>query len=849
MYGRCDEDLSVPYQPFHEALAHLVGHLPENVLVDYTAQYGGALVKLVPALRQRIAVEVSDPTPGIDERLALFEAIAGLMKTVAAMEPTLLVLEDLHWADPGTALLLKHLARTVTGVPFMIIGNFREIAIDDAHPMAKTLADLRREQGIQRVELTGLDSSEVIEMLTAAAGHELDGASMELADRIHRECGGSPFMVNEILLHLVDTGGLVHEDGRWKVVGAGEDLNIPASVREVISQRIARLGETTQAVLRTAAVIGLAFDYQVLVAVSKEDEDDILDALDVGVGAALLWDPSDFDGRFSFGHAVFQKTLYDELGPTRRARIHRLVAEHLEASGDARPADLARHWSAAGAVGDRDKVRHYSKLAGDAAMADLAYEDAARHYQRAIDAVAGDDEETRLDLLLDLGAAQRAAGVADFTPTLRNAAAIAHHLGDAEKVARAALGASLTGTWRAASGTEMTELVELLQGALDDLGDDHPELRARLLAQLAAESYWNSKREYTRSLLDEALVLARGHGDPRTLAEVIGTRLRCLNDPDTLAERLEMSSELIELVEPLGEVALKLHAAMYRGVAVFEAGRLEEWEERLRECDQLAAKARQPFLEWRVAYLHTMVDVLGDTEQGERSAERSFEIGTPLDDEDVFTLYATSLFIVRYHQGRSSELLESLRQLDAERTGIPVWRAVLALMLADAGEHDEAREVAYDSIERGAHTERDHVWWGTVGVLVEAAVILGERDLASALLPELEPFADHISVIGLGTASVGAAARLVALLEWMLDRYDDADRHFARAHELNVRFGARCYDVRSNYDHASMLLERDAPGDRERAAGMIAGLPELAVELGMAPFAERIRALSERLAA
>ena len=403
-----------------------MGHLPENVLVDYTAQYGGALVKLVPALRQRIAVEVSDPTPGIDERLALFEAIAGLMKTVAAMEPTLLVLEDLHWADPGTALLLKHLARTVTGVPFMIVGNFREIAIDDAHPMAKTLADLRREQGIQRVELTGLDSSEVIEMLTAAAGHELDAASMELADRIHRECGGSPFMVNEILLHLVDTGGLVHEDGRWKVVGAGEDLNIPASVREVISQRIARLGETTQAVLRTAAVIGLAFDYQVLVAVSKEDEDDILDALDVGVGAALLWDPSDFDGRFSFGHAVFQKTLYDELGPTRRARIHRLVAEHLEASGDARPADLARHWSAAGAVGDRDKVRHYSKLAGDAAMADLAYEDAARHYQRAIDAVAGDDEETRLDLLLDLGAAQRAAGVAEFTPTLRNAAAIAH---------------------------------------------------------------------------------------------------------------------------------------------------------------------------------------------------------------------------------------------------------------------------------------------------------------------------------------------------------------------------------------------------------------------------------------
>lgn len=850
LYGRCDEDLSVPYQPFGEAFAHLVGHLPENVLIDYLDQHGGALVKLVPGLRQRIEVEVGEPTPGIDERLALFEAISGLLTTVAAIEPTLLVLEDLHWADPGTALLLKHLARSIRGVPLMIVGNFRDVAADDLHPLAKTLADLRREHWTQRVELTGLDGGEVVEMLAAAAGHELDADAMSLADRIHRECGGSPFMVNEILLHLIDTGGLVYADGRWNVVSTGPVLNIPASVREVISQRIARLGDTTQAVLRTAAVIGLAFDYKVLVAASSEDEDDVLDALDAGVGAALLWDPSDFDGRFSFGHAVFQKTLYEELGPTRRARIHRRVAEHLEAAGGARPAELARHWSAAGVVGDQDKIRRYSKLAGDAAMAELAYEDAVRHYQVALDAVAPDDEEARLDLLLDLGAAQRAAGVAEFTPTLRNAAAIAHHLGDAERVARAALGASLAGTWRAAAGTEMTELVELLRGALHDVGDTRPELRARLLAQLAAESYWNSKRDYTRTLLDEALALAREHGDARTLAEVIATRLRCLNDPDTLTERLAMSTELIELVEPLGELALKLHAAMYRGVAVFEAGQLEEWKQRLGECEKLAAQAKQPFLAWRVAYMQTMVEAMKDPARGEASAEATYAIGAPLDDEDVFTLYATTLFVVRLEQGRAAELLPTLRQLDAERAGIPVWRAVLGLALSEAGELDEARSVVRDAIlERRSHAERDHVWWGTVIVLAETVTSLRDADLAAVILAEVEPFVDHITCVGLGTASTGAAARTVAQMEWLLGRYDDADRHFVQAHEMNERFEANCFGLRGRHDHIAMLLERDRPGDRQRAADMLEGAEDRARELGMLQFIEQFRSLSARLAA
>lgn len=845
LHGRCGEELAIPYQPIVQALDHLVAHLPEGVLAEYVEQYGGALVQIVPDLRRRVPVEPATTSPGVDGRLALFEAIAGLLKTTAALEPTILVLEDLHWADPGTALLLKHLVRSIHDAPLMVVGNFRPVALDDQQPIASALADLRGEHNIERIDLSGLDATGVIGMLTHAAGQELDHDAIELAKRIQHECGGNPFMVNEILLHLVETQAVVHVEGQWRLASEVAPLHIPASVREVISQRIARLGEVTQSVLRTAAVIGMVFDFDTLVAVSRQEEDDILDALDDAVAAALLWDPSDFDGRFSFGHAVFQKTLYEELGPTRRARTHRQIAEQLEASGRGRPAELARHWSAAGAVGDRAKVCEYSQLAAEAALGELAYEAAVDHFRTALETADRDDESQRIDLLLQLGGAQRAAGVPEFTATFQQAARLAHERGDAERVAQAALGASLAGTWRGAAGTVVDDLVDLLEQALRDIGDAHPLLRARLLAQLAAESYWTSKRAYTRALLDEALALARSLGEPTTLASVLATRLRCLNEPDNLSERLDASTELLELVTPLGDLAMTVDATMYRGVAVLEAGELDEWGRRLEECEHLAARAKQPFVAWRVAYLRAMVDVMRDTAEGEASATAAFEAGSPLNDDDVFTLFATSLFIIRFHQGRAPELVPTMRELVAGREGIPVWRAVLALSLAEAGELEEARRLAHEAVfERHSHTERDHVWWGTIVVLSEAAWLLRDVPLAEALLVEVAPFVDHITCVGLGTASTGAAARSVAQLESVLGRFDEADAHFELAHAVNARAEARCFEIRALHNHATLLLERDGPGDRARVSELLDGAPELAASLGMGPHAEQLAALA-----
>ncbi|MBA2495723.1 MAG: hypothetical protein H0V33_01255, partial [Acidimicrobiia bacterium] len=391
-------------------------------------------------------------------------------------------------------------------------------------------------------------------------------------------------------------------------------------------------------------------------------------------------------------------------------------------------------------------------------------------------------------------------------------------------------------------------LVALLDRALRDIGGAHPELRARLLAQLAADSYWTSGRSYTRELLDEALALARSQGEPTTLAAVLSTRLRCLNEPDTLAERLAASTELLELVRPLGDQAMTLDATMYRGVAALEAGRLEEWDRRLAECEALATKARQPFLAWRVAYLKTMVDVMRDTVAGEASATATFEIGSPLNDDDVFTLFFTSLFIIRFHQGRAAELVPTMRELVADREGIPVWRAVLALCLAEAGDLEAARELVHEAVfERKSHMERDHVWWGTIVVLAETVWTLGDRSSAEALLGEVHPFVDHITCAGLGTASTGAAARTVAQLETVLGRYEEADAHFALAASTNMRVDARCFGMRTTHDHIAMLLERDASGDRDRAAELLVGATAAAKSLGMAGHAERLEAWTSSL--
>jgi len=214
LYGRCEEELDVAYQPMTEALRHLLDHVPPGVVAEHLAACGGELSRLVPVVGAG-PPERSDPET---ERLRLFEAVADLLRRTSRWTSVVLVLDDLHWADRSTLMLLRHLVRADPTMRVMIVGTYRDTDLARSHPLADLLADLRREEGSERLALGGLDESETMEFIVARAGGATEGPErvLTLANLLLEETDGNPFFMGEVLDHLVDAGALFQRDGRWQ---------------------------------------------------------------------------------------------------------------------------------------------------------------------------------------------------------------------------------------------------------------------------------------------------------------------------------------------------------------------------------------------------------------------------------------------------------------------------------------------------------------------------------------------------------------------------------------------------------------------------------------------------------
>jgi predicted ATPase/class 3 adenylate cyclase len=418
LYGRCHEDLSVPYQPWSQALGHLVKEAPRAVLDSHVNSHGGNLVLLVPTLGDRLpdvpSVRQSDPET---DRYLLYAAAAGLLGTAGEDEPVLLILDDLHWADSSTVSLLRHVVTqaSVTGV--MVIGTYRDSDLSRDHPLTALLADLHRDQGGERIKLTGLESQDVLALMEALAGQELDEDGRELSLEVTNETAGNPFFAGEILRHMIESGAIAQgSDGRWGLRSSIADLGLPQSVREVVARRVERLGEQSQQILTMAAVIGRTFDVELLNLLVEVDEEELLDALESGVQASLLTESRERVGRFSFAHALISHALYDALGTTRRGLLHRRVAEALEqlcsqapgerlvselseavGSAGGSAAILAYHWREAG---DMDRTVHYLLMAAERAGRGGAEAEAVTLYNQTLELIPEDDAKRRREVQL-----------------------------------------------------------------------------------------------------------------------------------------------------------------------------------------------------------------------------------------------------------------------------------------------------------------------------------------------------------------------------------------------------------------------------------------------------------------
>ena len=389
LIGRCDEEALIPYQPFVEALTWYARVCPELELRGQLAAIGGGaeLSPLVPELVRRLPDLPVPPQMSADaERYRLFEAVTTLLARASTPHPVLLVLDDLHWADKATLLMLRHIVRSPDHAAVCIVGTYRESELARTHPLSDVLADLRREQTVTRLSLRGLDEQHVNGLIASLVGGD---TPRQLASYVTEHTDGNPFFVAETLRHLAETGVLAQMSQRSSAhIG---ELGLPEGVKEVIGRRLSRLTPECNTVLALASVVGREFDVAVIEALEDLPGDRLLDAIDEARRARLVDEAPGRPDRFSFAHSLIRETLYGELTSSRRVRLHRRVGEVIERLAEGRTdppvADLAYHFVQAASGDTAEKAIAYSIRAGDRAAEALAHEEALRFYEGALQAL------------------------------------------------------------------------------------------------------------------------------------------------------------------------------------------------------------------------------------------------------------------------------------------------------------------------------------------------------------------------------------------------------------------------------------------------------------------------------
>ncbi len=844
-WGGCSEELAVPYEPWIEVCAHLVEHAPDDLLAAYVERHGGELNRLGHQLNRRVpglqAPQTSDPET---ERFLLFSAVTGLLRALSETVPVCLVLDDLHWADAQSLVLLKHFARTVERGAVHVIVTYRDSDLTREHPLSGMLADLRRVPGVQRIALAGLGAEEVAEVLSAAAGHELDAHGVALAAEIAAETGGNPFFVGEILRHLTESGMLVFDEdsGRWSIDRA-QGTAMPESVRDVIDRRVERLGESARELLTTAAVIGRSFDVDLLSRLVDVSEAGVLDQLEAAVAASVLSESTDDVGRFSFAHALINEALYEALGPTRRSRMHLRVALELEELCGADPGDrvgeLARHWAAATRPAQAGKAIEYARLAGERALERLVPDEAVKWFTQALELLDGQPEPDpmlRCDLLIGLGEAGREAG-SSFRRKLLEASQIALERDDSDRLVRAVLANNRGRTSSVARVDE--QRVELLETALAQTRADQPSTRARLLSLLALELAWAPVYERRRALSDEALELARLCPDHHALAQVLRDRPYAIWAPGALEERRANAAELLELAERLDDPVLRYWAHLNAMDVRGEAADIDGAREALEQCSSIAAQVGQPTLRWwDVMQAQSLVVLSGSPEDIKDGAERILALGTDSGQPDAVLSANAQLVYQLWFQARWDEVLPMIEATVAALPQVHIVRSSLGATHVEAGRLPEARRTLDQAWERGLES-LPYDSCTTVTLAFYAILAAGLRDRAAAHVLSAQFSVATGSVIWQGQSCQGAIDVYRGMLAATLGQHDEADVRLAAGIELNDRLNAPAWAARGRVFWAEQLTERGNPADADRAKQLFGLARDAAQSLGMPALLER----------
>ncbi|MDQ3454751.1 MAG: AAA family ATPase [Actinomycetota bacterium] len=768
-----------------------------------------------------LAGDVESPA----DRFRVFEDLTEAVRGVTGASGAVVILDDIHWGDEPSLLVLRHLAQQIADTRLLLFAAFRDV--EPAHVLTRVLPDLLRSPAAVRLDLRGFDLAEVRQQLSTTAV----GTSAADARTVLDVTGGNPLFVREVARAMAD--------GTWR------PTRPPATVLEVVGARLRRVSGGCRALVQAAAIIGRDFPVALVAATLDEPVGRCLPLIDEAIAYGLL-DHAGGAGEYRFVHALTRDAVVASLATVERTALHRAVAVATETqhTGDLSEqlADIARHWAELAPYGEAATARAWTLRAAEDAVRRLAYEEGVRLYRAALtlDATSMTDvDRCRAQVALgraaylagDLhGCAEAAVAAADAA----QAAGSAELLGEAALVVEAAPDARINAVAK-----------QLCEQALAGLGDvDHEALRARLFAQRSHLAFYAGDQERTESLSAVALDLARASHDDRALVDALHARKEACPGPAGRSERLLLATEMLAVARRTTSVRTAMWGELWRIDTMLERGELAVAAEHLPGVQLAVERVGGPVSAWHLDRVTACVaQAQGRYAEAAAVGRRGYERMRAVEPAPAAGAYFGLQTALASHVGVGDDAAAfALRPFDPPPRFRTIARLSRAFLLLCAGMPDEAAA----SYQQAGPLDR----WSLPAFFLlpgyvyaaMAAADLGRYADLEVLLDRLAAFrGEH--AIGDGVAYLGPVELTLGRGAAALGRLDQAVEDLAVAAEQAHRAGAPGFVAEAWFHLATALLARDGHGDRDRAEVIARDADRLGTALGMAAYADRTRAL------
>ncbi|MFE9691542.1 ATP-binding protein [Micromonospora sp. NPDC005806] len=739
------------------------------------------------------------------EEFALHDAVTTALVAVAQRRPVVVILDDLHWADPASMRLLQFATRHTWFERLLLIGTYRDAEVESGdHRLRPLLLPLTAKA--TTITLTGLSRDEVAALMTRTANRQPDAG---LVDEVHRRTGGNPFFVEQ-------TARLWSADGLVTAIAPG--------VREAVRRRLDHLPATVVEALTVAAALGRAFHRQLLAACVPSPAAQVDRLLDHAVSARLV--VARGGGRFAFAHDLVRETLYDGMPDADRRARHAAVVRAVDRSAALAdqliPADLARHAWLAGSDLDPSQAADLLVTAARDAGGRLAVEESARHFRRALE-VAGEPTR-RVKIMVELAQLLHHSGGRDEAERLlTDAATLARTVDEPAVLARVAL----TVHRQPAPTRRRSDPDNLVREAYRRLiGEPDGSVP---LSTLAAD------------LITATETLARHGHDDEALTFSLWARHDTTWGLGTAAERAAVTAEIRDVGRRTGDRETELWATSLRWVALLELGDPRYHQ----ELTAFVTGCRQGDVARHRMAAAIDAGIIAGFRGDFAAADEHFA------EMDGYGEWEHSDHAFMGHhlrwarlllQGRFAELDPLLDGLDA--AGHPHPELLRAITAAERGDPETAVRLTAGIDAAGTTYPRpvSPLW---LRLRAQAAAATGDQRRCAEARETLAPHRGRWMAALFGCDLSGPVDHWLAGVDAAQERWDDAVAGFEAARDAADRMGARPWSLISRAALVDALTARGRAGDAATAAELRAAAAAEARALGMAQVLHRLGVAAE----